>query len=176
MSSLSASLCLFSAALCNVAVLDQKLFEGNAQDQQAGQQQQQIGNGALINSAANLFGSFVGGLAGNGNVANRQGQGQGHGHGNGNGHGHNGHKQGHGQGNNNGQRPPHQSPCPNKFQYVTDGRHQWKGIIRLKNIDVNKHTRLEAEFVLPHGMQRRVFIYLISSFKSKCRFQRNHIF
>lgn len=151
MSSLPASLCLFSAALCNVAVLDQKLFEGNLQDQQ---QQQQIGDGAFVNAAANLYGSFVNGFNGNGNVANRQGQG--HGHGNGQGQ-----KNGHGQGKNK-QRQPHQSPCPNKFQYVTDGR-QWKGIIRLKNIDVNKNTRIEAEFVLPHGMQRRVIFHLYTS-------------
>lgn len=156
MSSLSASLCLFSAALCNVAVLDQRVFEGNPQDQQVGQQQ--IGDGALVNAAANLYGSFLNGFNGKGNAANRQGQGQGQGHGN-------GHGNGHGQGNNKQQRQPHQSPCPNKFQYVTDGR-QWKGIIRLKNIDVNKHTRIEAEFVLPHGMQRRVIFLFIC----KCNF------
>lgn len=96
MSSLSASLCLFSAALCNVAVLDQNLF-----DQQ--NSQQQYGNGALLNQASNFLGSFgLGGLNGG------QVQGQ------------------------NRQRPPHQSPCGKKFQYVTDGR-QWKGIIKLKN-------------------------------------------
>jgi hypothetical protein len=120
MSSLSASLCLFSAALCNVAVLDQNLF-----DVQGGQQQ--IGNGALINQATNLLGSFgLGGFNGN-----RQGQGQ------------------------NRQRTPHQSPCGKRFQYVTNGR-EWKGIIKLKNIDLNQDTTLQADFVLPQGLQKRV--------------------
>lgn len=141
MSSLSASLCLFSAALCNVAVLDQKLFE-----QQGNQNQQQVvGNGALINQATNLFGNFanqgLGVLTGN-----RQGQGNGQRQG-----------QGQGQGNGQGQKPkaPHQSPCRNKFQYVTDGR-EWKGIIRLKNVDINRDTLLEVDFVLPQGAYKRV--------------------
>lgn len=132
MSSLSASLCLFSAALCNVAVLDQKLFE-----QPQNQQNQQVGGGNLINQATNLFGSFtgLGGFTGGGANPNRgQGQGQ-------------------------GQKPktPHQSPCAKKFQYVTNGR-EWKGIIKLKNIDVNENTLLEADFVLPQGTQRRVSV------------------
>lgn len=130
MSSLSASLCLFSAALCNVAVLDQKLFE-----QGGNQQQQGYGNGQLINTATNLFGSFAnqagfGGLTG---TANRP-QGQG------------------GQGQ---KRPPHQSPCGKKFQYVTDGR-EWKGILRLKNVDINRDTLLEVDVVLPQQGNRRV--------------------
>lgn len=125
MSSLSASLCLFSAALCNVAVLDQKLFE------QPQNQNQQIGGGALLNQAGNLLGSFtgLGGLTGGGANPNR-GQGQ-------------------------KQKTPHQSPCGKKFQYVTNGR-EWKGIIKLKNIDVDEDTLLEADFVLPQGTQRRV--------------------
>lgn len=132
MSSLSASLCLFSAALCNVAVLDQKLF-----DQQGNQPQQQqgLGNGALINTATNLFGTFanqaiVGFTGNNQNNANKNGQ---------------GHKP----------RPPHQSPCPKKFQYVTDGR-EWKGIIKLNNVDLNHDLKLEVEFVLPQAANRRV--------------------
>lgn len=129
MSSLSASLCLFSAALCNVAVLDQKLFE-QPQNQQ---HNQQIGGGSLLNQASNLFGSFtgLGGLTGGG--AN------------------------HGQGQNQGQKQktPHQSPCSKKFQYVTNGR-EWKGIIKLKNIDINENTLLEADFILPTAVQRRV--------------------
>lgn len=137
MSSLSASLCLFSAALCNVAVLDQNLFEGGNQQAQP-QQQPGYGSGQLINQAANIFGSFAN-QAGFGNQqGNKQGQGQGQ-----------------GQGNNKNPRPPHQSPCGKKFQYVTDGR-QWKGILRLKNVDVNHDTTLEVELVVPQQGNRRV--------------------
>lgn len=125
MSSLSASLCLFSAALCNVAVLDQKLFE------QQGNQQQQIGNGALINTATNLFGSFANQAGFGGLTGNKPSQGQ---------------RQ---------PRPPHQSPCGKKFQYVTDGR-EWKGIIKLKNVDIDRDTLLEIDLVVPQGSQRRV--------------------
>lgn len=126
MSSLSASLCLFSAALCNVAVLDQKLFEqGN---QQPSNQQQGIGSGGLLSSATGLLNNFAGGFGGQNNNNNRPGQ---------------------------GQKPrAHVSPCPKKFQYVTDGR-EWKGIIKLKNIDANRDIILEADFVLP-AAQRRV--------------------
>lgn len=134
MSSLSASLCLFSAALCNVAVLDQKLFEqgGNQQQQQ---QQQGYGNGQLINQASNLFGNFANqaGFGGLNGAANRP-QGQG------------------GQGQ---KRSPHQSPCGKKFQYVTDGR-EWKGILRIKNIDINRDTLIEVDVVLPQQGNRRV--------------------
>lgn len=136
MSSLSASLCLFSAALCNVGVLDQHIFEQGSQPVH-NQQQGQLGNGALINTATNLFNQFAGGLGGynnnnnNNNYQNRPAQGQ-------------------------KPRTPHQSPCPKKFQYVTDGR-EWKGIIRLKNVDVNHDTLLEADFLVPgHGGGRRV--------------------
>lgn len=127
MSSLSASLCLFSAALCNVAILDQKLFD-QPQNQQ---QNQQLGSGSLVNQATNLFGSFtgLGGLTGAGTNPNK-GQGQ-------------------------KQKSPHQSPCAKKFQYVTNGR-EWKGIIKLKNIDVDEDTLLEADFVLPQGFSRKV--------------------
>lgn len=131
-SPLSASLCLFSAALCNVAVLDQNLFEQGSQPVNH-QPQGQIGSGALINTATNLFNQFAGGLGGynNNNNYNRPAQGQ-------------------------RPRTPHQSPCPKKFQYVTDGR-EWKGIIRLKNVDVNHDTLLEADFLFPaHGGGRRV--------------------
>lgn len=126
MSSLSASLCLFSAALCNVAVLDQSLFPQGNQPQQ---QQQQLGGQNLFGTATNIFNAGLGALTGGGGRPN-QGQG-------------------------NKPRPPHQSPCPGKFQYVSNGR-EWKGIVRLKNINPSQDTKLEAEFVLPAGLQRRV--------------------
>jgi hypothetical protein len=44
-----------------------------------------------------------------------------------------------------GQRRPHQSPCPKKFQYVTDGQ-EWKGVIRLKNVDLSQDLELEVDF------------------------------
>jgi hypothetical protein len=135
MSAIATTLCVFSAALCNVGQLDQNLFgnqgQGAQQQQQQPQGNQQYGGGALINTATNIFGGLVGGLGGY-NRPGGQGQGQ-------------------------GQRPPqqpHQSPCKAKFQYLTDGK-QWKGIIKLKNIDVNQETLVEADFVLPQG-QRRV--------------------
>lgn len=154
MSALSAQVCLFSAALCNIAVLDQHLFEQQGNNQNGASQQ--AGGGKLINTAANLFGNFasqagIGGFGG-GNQGNYHGQGQGQG---------NYHRQGQGQGYHQGQgqgqghrRSPHQSPCGKKFQYVTDGK-EWKGIIRIKNVDVNHDLMLEAEFVLPQGAQRR---------------------
>lgn len=124
MSSLSATVCLYTAALCNVAVLDQSLFG----PQQGGQQQQYNGQN-LLGTATNLFNVGLGALTGTG--GRPQGQG------------------------NNRPRSPHQSPCPGKFQYVTNGR-EWKGIIKLKNVNPNADTRLEVEFLLPQGLQRRV--------------------
>lgn len=47
---------------------------------------------------------------------------------------------------------PHQSPCPKKFQYVSNGR-KWRGVIRLKNPDITKDISLHAHFVLPRGVQ-----------------------
>lgn len=131
MSSVAASLCLFSAALCNVKMLDQKLFEPQGMQQQGGESQ------TIINQATNLFGNIanqgLGLLTGN---RQRQGQNQ-------------------GQPQNQKQRVPHQSPCPGKFQYVTDGR-EWKGIIRMKNIDLNHDTTIFADFVLPQEAYIRV--------------------
>lgn len=141
MSSLSASLCLFSAALCNVAVLDQSLFG----QQQGNQQQQQLSGQNLFGTATNLFNAGLGALTGTGGGGRPQGQG-------------------------NRPRPPHQTPCAGKFQYVTNGR-EWKGIIKLKNVNPNVDTRLEAEFVLPQGMQRRV--RSASDTPSNCRAKQN---
>lgn len=130
MSSLSSSLCLFTAAFCNVAVLDQKLFEqevphnGYHATQAANQQ-------GLLGATTNLHGGF-GVLAGT-NSNNNQYQGQ------------------------QSQKPrtPHQSPCAKKFQYVTNGR-DWKGIIKIKNVDVNRGFNLVAEFILPQGTKKNV--------------------
>lgn len=55
--------------------------------------------------------------------------------------------------NRNKPKQPHASPCKMKFQYVTDGR-EWKGIIKLKNIDLSHDTLVEADFSLP--FQRNV--------------------
>lgn len=144
MSSISASLCLFSAALCNVAVLDQH-FEQQSNHNHP--QNQQYNGQGVVDQASNLFGNFanagLGALGVNqGNRPQNQGHGQG-GHGQGQGHG--GHNRG----------PPHQSPCPKKFQYVTNGK-EWKGIIRIKNVDINRDTHLDVDFILPSGLQRRV--------------------
>lgn len=142
MSSLSApSLCLFSAALCNIQILDQKLFD-QAANQVGGNQQfnNQQGTGALINQATNLFNAFTGGFGGGNNNQNNNRPAQG---------------QGQGQGQGQKPRSPHQSPCPNRFQYVTDGR-EWKGIMKLKNIDLNVDTLLEADFLIPTRAYQRV--------------------
>lgn len=135
MSSLSASLCLFSAALCNVAVLDQKVFEQTEVHQGGYQSPQASNQQGLLGAATN----FLGGLGlGGSNYNNAYGQGQ-----------------------NQKQRTPHQSPCANKFQYVTNGK-EWKGIIKLKNADINRDITVEAEFILPAGSQRRVSLYSTS--------------
>lgn len=138
MSSLSASLCLFSAALCNVAVLDQKLFEqpevqqGTIHNQQAANQQ------GLLGAATNLLGGLTAGLGGLSGTTNNN-QAQGH-----------------------PPRTPHQSPCGKKFQYITNGK-VWKGVIKLKNVDVNHATNLEAEFIIPQQTQRRVCLNYFES-------------
>lgn len=123
----SATICLFSVALCNVGSLNQFLFEQPNQ-QNSPQQQQQGGN--LFGQATNLFNGFVGN-AGLGNFG----------------------------GNNNANanrrpRPPHQSPCPKKFQYTTNGQ-EWKGVIRLGNVDLSRDLTIEADFVLPQGRNVR---------------------
>lgn len=41
-----------------------------------------------------------------------------------------------------------QSPCMKKFRYVTDGR-QWKGVIKIANIDLSNDLVIEADFALP---------------------------
>jgi hypothetical protein len=117
----SASICLFSVALCNVGSLNQFLFE---QPQQ--QQQQGGGGGNLFGQAQNIFNGFVNN-ANNANLGNFGG-------------------------NNNNKRPrsPYQSPCPKKFQYVTNGQGtEWKGVIRLNNIDLSRDLLIEADFALP---------------------------
>lgn len=58
-------------------------------------------------------------------------------------------------------RPPHQSPCRARFQYVTDGN-QWKGIIRFANWAIARDNIIEADFALP---QR--FVSLKNNKKSK---------
>jgi len=40
------------------------------------------------------------------------------------------------------------SPCGKKFQYVTDGR-EWKGIIKIANIDLSRNLVIEADFGIP---------------------------
>lgn len=136
MSSLSASLCLFSAALCNIAVLDQKVFEQQEVHQGGNHNQHAANHQGLLGTTSNLLGGLaagLGGFTGTQNINNNnQAQAQGH-----------------------KQRTPHQSPCAKKFQYVTNGR-EWKGIIKLKNVEVNHDTHLEAEFIVPQGSQRRV--------------------
>lgn len=114
----SAALCLFSVALCNVGTLDQNLFGV----QQPQNQQQNYGfNGQ------NIFNAFGGG----GNGFNQQ---------------YNNPQQQ--QGNRNKPRPPHQTPCPARFKYVTDGN-EWKGIIRFGNFDLTRDNLIEADFALP---------------------------
>lgn len=114
----SAALCLFSVALCNVGTLDQNLFGG----QQPQNQQPNYGfNGQ------NIFNPFGGGGGGFNQQYNDQ-QYQ--------------------QGNRNKPRPPHQSPCPARFRYVTDGN-EWKGIIRFGNFDLTRDNVIEVDFALP---------------------------
>lgn len=53
-----------------------------------------------------------------------------------------------------GQRPQQrapQSPCGKKFQYVNNGQGQWKGVIKIKNIDLSNDLLIEADFGLPQG-------------------------
>lgn len=113
------TLCLFSAALCNVAVIDQGLFESQSQTHQPVTN----GGGGLVNQGLGLLGL----------------------------------NQGLNLGGATNNRPAHkpQSPCGKKFQYVTDGR-EWKGIIKVKNVDVNHDLQLEVDFTLPQGLQKRV--------------------
>lgn len=47
------------------------------------------------------------------------------------------------------------SPCGKKFQYLTDGR-EWQGSIKLKNVEIEGDTLVEADFVLPRGLNQQV--------------------
>lgn len=116
----SMTLCLFSVALCNIGNVDQLIF-GHQQQQP---QQQQVGY------EPNIFNGYVN--AANLGQLNQQPN----------------HQQNHNHNHNKKPRPPHQSPCKARFQYVTDGN-EWKGIIKFKNFDLSHDTLIEAEFVLP---------------------------
>lgn len=122
------TLCLFSAALCNIAVIDQGLFEQ--------QGSQPAVNGGINNQGVNF-------------VVINQGQ--------------NSPQQ-------NQAWTPH-SPCGKKFQYVTDGR-QWKGILRVKNIDVHHDIDLKVDFVLPQGLHKKVSCHSLSLDPSFCYIHR----
>lgn len=126
----SATICLFSVALCNVGSLNQFLFE---QPQQQVAQQQPQGGGFFGQQATNLFNGFVN-TASLGTINNNQ--------------------------NKQKPRPPYSSPCPKKFQYATNGR-EWKGVIRLSNVDLSRDLLIEADFALPTGRNVRTFSCIV---------------
>lgn len=134
----SVALCLFSVALCNVGVLEQSLFDQQhvaPQNQQHQQQQQQQGGfyGQATNFANQGLGLFGVNVNQNQNP-NRQQQ---------------------------GQKPKHPpNPCGKKFQYVTDGN-MWKGVIRIKNIDLTRDFQLEVDFAIPNGRNVSETSYLM---------------
>jgi hypothetical protein len=123
----TATLCLFSVALCNVGLVDQNLF--NNQQQQA-PQQQGVGGGGYLNQAANIFGGFVN-AAGLGNVNFNQ------------------NNQQQQQQQQQGQRRP-QSPCPKKFTFATDGR-DWKGVIKLTKVNLAQDLYLDVDYAITQG-------------------------
>lgn len=67
------------------------------------------------------------------------------------------------QPNQNKPRPPHQTPCPARFRYVTDGN-EWKGIIKIFNFDLTRDNVIEADFALP---QRNVSLMSSSKMNKK---------
>lgn len=93
-----------------------------ANQQQTPQPQQQ--SPGLFGQATNLFNGFVN-QASLGTVNLNQQQGQ-----------------------VGGRRP--QSPCGRRFQYVTDGR-QWKGVLKIPNINLARGLVIEADFALVQG-------------------------
>lgn len=119
----SAALCLFGVTLCNVGSLDQNLFG----DQQAQNQQPSFGfNGQ------NFFNAFTGLNQQFNSPVQQQSQQQ----------------QQQLNGRNGNRRPPHQTPCPGRFRYVTDGK-EWIGVMKFPSFDLSKENIIEADFVLP---------------------------
>lgn len=119
-------LCLFIVVLCNIG----GVFN-----------QQQLGG--FGEQAQNIYNGFVN-AAGLGQFNQNQAQNQNHNQNQNQNHNHNQNQ----NGNRHKPKPPHASPCKMKFEYVTDGR-GWKGVIKLKNIDLSHDTLVEADFLLP---------------------------
>jgi DnaJ-class molecular chaperone len=118
-------------ALCNVGSLNQYLFEQPQQQGGGGGGAVQQG-GNLFGQAQNVFNGFVNNAGfGNYNQQNNNNN-----------------------NNNRRPRPPHASPCPKKFQYASNGK-EWKGVIRLNNVDLSRDLLIEADFAVP---QRNVSI------------------
>lgn len=118
----TATICLFSVALCNIGLVDQNLF--GQQQQQNGVQQQQ--GGGLFNQATNVFNGFAN-AAGLGNV-NYQNNNQ-----------------------NQQANRQRQSPCPKKFTYASDGNGKWKGVIKLTKVNPQQDLQLDADFAIVQG-------------------------
>lgn len=132
MSSTVSTLCLFSAALCNIGSLDDSVF-GN---QQAPQQQ---ATDQLVNLGTNLFNQGLAGFGLGQLQVNRQPAA--------------GSQQ---QQNNKKPKQPHESPCPGKFRYVSNNNQQWKGVAKFPNINPDKETNLHIDFVLPRNVGQQV--------------------
>lgn len=117
-----------SAAIClfSVALCNIGTLDQNLFSQAGNNQQQAQQNPNLFGQASNVFNGFVNN--GFGYLGGQQQQ---------------------------GHRHRMQSPCGKKFQYVTDGR-EWKGIIKIANIDLSRDLVIEADFGIPQV--RRIFI------------------
>ena len=109
-----------SAAIClfSVALCNIGTLDQSLFNQAGNNQQQPQQNPNLFGQATNVFNGFVN--TGLGYLGGQQQQQQGH-------------------------RHRMQSPCGKKFQYVTDGR-EWKGIIKIANVDLSRNLVIEADF------------------------------
>jgi hypothetical protein len=139
MSSAVSTLCLFTAALCNVGNLDQNVF---------GSPETQENLNQFVNAGSNLFNQGaqslgLGGISlnfGGNNVNNNKNKNK-----------------------NQKIKPPHDSPCPGKFRYVSNNQ-QWKGLLKFPNINPDGVTNVHADFILPRNVNQEV-ISVFSSFK-----------
>jgi hypothetical protein len=137
MSSAVSTLCLFTAALCNVGNLDQNVF---------GSPETQDNVNQLVNAGTNLFnqGAQSLGLGGislfGGNTNQNKNKNK----------------------NQNKLKPPHESPCPGKFRYVSNNQ-QWKGLLKFPNINPDAATNIHVDFILPQNVNQEVTFALFET-------------
>lgn len=127
------TLCLFSAALCNIGSLDEGVFGNQATQQQSTDQ--------LANIGTNLFNQGLAGFGLGGFQVNRQPAAGG--------------QQQQSPQNNKKPKQPYELPCPGKFRYVSNNQ-QWKGVVKFPNINPDKESNLHVDFVLPRNVAQQV--------------------